>query len=77
MQPLKLQLPKLLVSITKGFKKFYTEKFAGRLIKFLSTEGNAELEMLFTSKIFTLKLSTQMMIILLQFDENYLELDYE
>lgn len=50
MQPIKLQLPKLLISTTKGFKDFYTEKFAGRLIRFLSTEGNAEIEVLFASK---------------------------
>lgn len=50
MQPLKLQLPKLITNTIGGFKTFQTDKFAGRLINLLPTEGNCEMEVLFADK---------------------------
>jgi hypothetical protein len=66
MSPSKIKIPELMVKTIRKFKEFYIKNFGRREFKLVPTEGNSEIEILFLDKKYVLRVTTQMMIILLQ-----------
>jgi len=50
MQPQKIQIPDVMIRTLNNFNKFYINKFGGKKVNLLPTEGKAEIEVLFSDR---------------------------